>query len=144
MTELTPVGVIEDDNVALEYNCNNVKKEKLNSTLAALLDDHVLADVPKKPTLSHVDRFETCCREKVNEIEQSKMGHRHISCAIFKNNEKLLNDAAVLQDHGLRNHSQGEFYPILMSRTSKRHSRRRKHRFFHGLFKRRFFHCNCS
>ncbi|KAJ0896722.1 hypothetical protein HanRHA438_Chr08g0337781 [Helianthus annuus] len=36
------------------------------------------------------------------------------------------------------------FIPYVMSRTSKRHSRRRKHRFFHGLFKKRFFHCNCS
>lgn len=37
------------------YNSNNMKKARLNSTLAALLDDPVLADVPKKPTLSDVD-----------------------------------------------------------------------------------------
>lgn len=55
MAEETSGGVKEDENLALEYNSNNVKKAKLNSTLAALLDDPVLADVPKKPTLSDVD-----------------------------------------------------------------------------------------
>lgn len=55
MSEPTSSGVKEDDNVTVEYNTNNVKKVKLNSTLAALLDDPVLADVPKKPTLSDVD-----------------------------------------------------------------------------------------
>ncbi|KAI3730315.1 hypothetical protein L1987_61484 [Smallanthus sonchifolius] len=177
MTELTPGGVKEDDNVALEYNSNNVKKAKLNSTLAALLDDPVLADVPKKPTLSDVDTLislelgsamrvsvlkldgtsfdvavmnsatvkdlKLAVEKKVNEMEQSKMGHRHISWKhVWRNfclsyhNEKLLNDAAVLQDHGVRNHSQVHFIPYVMSRASKRHSRRRKHRFFHGLNRR--------
>ena len=37
------------------YNSSNVKKAKLQSTLAALLDDPILSDVPKKPTLSDVD-----------------------------------------------------------------------------------------
>lgn len=37
------------------YNSSNVKKAKLQSTLAALLDDPVLADVSKKPTLSDVE-----------------------------------------------------------------------------------------
>ncbi|KAJ0896659.1 putative U11/U12 small nuclear ribonucleoprotein 25kDa protein [Helianthus annuus] len=55
MTEPTLVGVYEDDNVALEYNSNNVKKAKLNLTLAVVLDDPVLAGVPKKPTLPDVD-----------------------------------------------------------------------------------------
>jgi U11/U12 small nuclear ribonucleoprotein SNRNP25 len=32
-----------------------VKKARLNSTLAALLHDPILADVPKNPTLSDVD-----------------------------------------------------------------------------------------
>ena len=55
MAEPTLSGVKEDESLALEYNTNNVKKAKLISTLAALLDDPVLADVPKKPTLSDVD-----------------------------------------------------------------------------------------
>ncbi|KAI3816961.1 hypothetical protein L1987_10746 [Smallanthus sonchifolius] len=82
-------------------------------------------------------------KKKVNEMEQSKMGHRHISWKhVWRNfclsyhNEKLLSDAAVLQDHGVRNHSQVHFIPYVMSRASKRHSRRRKHRFFHGLNRR--------
>ncbi|GJU37765.1 U11/U12 small nuclear ribonucleoprotein 25 kDa protein [Tanacetum coccineum] len=52
-------------------------------------------------------------KKKVNEMEQSKMGHRHISWKhVWRNfclsyhNEKLLNDDATLQDHGVRNHSQ--------------------------------------
>ncbi|KAM0007702.1 hypothetical protein Hdeb2414_s0135g00808371 [Helianthus debilis subsp. tardiflorus] len=39
-----------------------------------------------------------------------------------------MNDAAVLQDHGLRNRSEVNFIPYVMSRTSKQHSRWRKHR----------------
>ncbi|GKF06921.1 U11/U12 small nuclear ribonucleoprotein 25 kDa protein, partial [Tanacetum coccineum] len=86
--------------VALEYNTNNVKKAKLNSTLAALLDDPVLADVPRRPTLSDVDlelgsamrvsvlkldqtSFDVAVMNSatvnvngaVKEMEQSKMGH---------------------------------------------------------------------
>ena len=45
-----------DENSNVEgYNINNINKAKLNSTLAALLSDPILADVPKNPTLSHVD-----------------------------------------------------------------------------------------
>ncbi|KAJ0678117.1 putative U11/U12 small nuclear ribonucleoprotein 25kDa protein [Helianthus annuus] len=204
MSEPTSGGVKEDDNVALEYNTDNVKKARLNSTLAALLDDPVLADVPKKPTLSDVDTLislelgsamrvsvlkldgtsfgiklcllhfllsayniingcwllvldadvavmnsatvkdlKLAVKKKVNDMEQSKMGHRHISWKhVWRNfclshhNEKLLNDDANLQDHDVRNHSQVHFIPYVMSRASKQHSRRRKHRFFHGLNRR--------
>ncbi|KAL7588921.1 U11/U12 small nuclear ribonucleoprotein 25 kDa protein isoform X1 [Lactuca sativa] len=176
MTEPTSSS-IEDDNVVLEYNNNNVKKAKLNSTLAALLDDPVLADVPKNPTLSDVDTLislelgsamrvsvikmdntsfdvavmnsakvkdlKLAVEKKVNEMEQSKMGHRHISWKhVWRNfclsyhNEKLLNDDGILQDHGIRNHSQVHFMAYIMTRASNRHSRRRKHRFFHGLNRR--------
>lgn len=48
-------GLKEEDTLGLEYNNSNVKKARLLSTLAALLDDPILADVPKKPTLSDVD-----------------------------------------------------------------------------------------
>nr|XP_043612973.1 U11/U12 small nuclear ribonucleoprotein 25 kDa protein isoform X2 [Erigeron canadensis] len=147
MSEPTLSGVKEDDNLALEYNTNNVKKAKLNSTLSALLDDPVLADVPKKPTLSDVDTLislelgsamrvsvikldgtsfdvavmnsatvkdlKIAVKKKVNEMEQSKMGHRQISWKhVWRNfclshqNEKLLNDDAILLDLGVRNHSQ--------------------------------------
>lgn len=37
------------------YNSNTMKKARLHSTLTALLEDPILADVPKKPTLSDVD-----------------------------------------------------------------------------------------
>ncbi|XVE94478.1 hypothetical protein REPUB_Repub02eG0012500 [Reevesia pubescens] len=173
-------GSKEEENV-VAYNSNNVKKAKLNSTLTALLDDPIIADVPKKPTLSDVDTLislelgsamrisilkldgtsfdvammnsatvkdlKLAIKKKVIELEQSKMGHRHISwkhvwanfCLAY-HNEKLLDDNAVLQDFGVRNNSQVHFLPYLMSKDSgshsKSHSKKRKHRFFHGLNKR--------
>ncbi|XP_057974318.1 U11/U12 small nuclear ribonucleoprotein 25 kDa protein isoform X1 [Malania oleifera] len=158
------------------YNSGNVKKARLQSTLAALLDDPVLADVPKKPSLSDVDTLlnlelgsamrifvlkldntsfdvavlnsatvkdlKLAIKKKINEVEQSKMGHRHISWKhVWENyclsyhNEKLLHDASGLQDFGIRNNSQVHFSPCIRSRGSQRHTKGRKHRFFHGLNK---------
>ncbi|XP_043808239.1 U11/U12 small nuclear ribonucleoprotein 25 kDa protein isoform X2 [Manihot esculenta] len=129
------------------YNSSNVKKAKLQSTLAALLDDPILADVPRKPTLTDVDTLislelgsamrisvlkldgtsfdvammnsatvkdlKLAIKKKVIEMEQSKMGHRHISWkhvwenfAISCNNQKLLDDNSALHDFGVRNNSQ--------------------------------------
>ncbi|KAG8378012.1 hypothetical protein BUALT_Bualt08G0093800 [Buddleja alternifolia] len=202
-----------------EYNSSVVKKARLQSTLAALLNDPVLADVPKKPSVSDVDtlinlelgsamriavlkldgtsfgtsiylssafsqtpcyqyvnaanvsvnfgcidfylldfRFWFGCedvavmsnatvkdlklaiKKKVNEVEESKMGHRHISWkhvwanfCLSHHNEKLLDDSSALQDYGVRNNSQVQFIPYVVARNSRKHSRRRKHRFFHGL-----------
>ncbi|XP_057504016.1 U11/U12 small nuclear ribonucleoprotein 25 kDa protein-like [Actinidia eriantha] len=52
-------GMTEEDNnnidVGTGYNSNNVKKARLHSTLATILDDPILAGVPKKPALSDVD-----------------------------------------------------------------------------------------
>ncbi|KAB1211413.1 U11/U12 small nuclear ribonucleoprotein 25 kDa protein [Morella rubra] len=166
-----------EDNAG-EYNRDlNVKKARLNSTLAALLDDPILSDVPKNPTLSDVDTlfslelgsgmrvsvlkldgsafdlavlntatvkdFKLAIKKKVNDQEQSQMGHRHISwkhvwanfCLSF-NKEKLLDENSALQDFGIRNNSQVHFVPHVMSRGSQRHSKRRKHHFFHGLNRR--------
>ena len=45
-----------ESSVKREENVEDyVKKARLNSTLAALLHDPILADVPKNPTLSDVD-----------------------------------------------------------------------------------------
>ncbi|OAY59041.1 U11/U12 small nuclear ribonucleoprotein 25 kDa protein isoform X1 [Manihot esculenta] len=156
------------------YNSSNVKKAKLQSTLAALLDDPILADVPRKPTLTDVDTLislelgsamrisvlkldgtsfdvammnsatvkdlKLAIKKKVIEMEQSKMGHRHISWkhvwenfAISCNNQKLLDDNSALHDFGVRNNSQVNFVPYVMSKGFGKHSKRRKHRFFHGL-----------
>lgn len=38
-----------------DYNSSNIKRARLRSTLSALLQDPILADVPKSPTLSDVD-----------------------------------------------------------------------------------------
>ncbi|XP_047322996.1 U11/U12 small nuclear ribonucleoprotein 25 kDa protein-like isoform X2 [Impatiens glandulifera] len=157
---------------ATAYNSETVKKKaKLYSTLSALLDDPILSDVSKKPTLSDVDTLinlelgsamrisvlkkdstsfvnnsanvkdlKLAIKKKVNEREQSNMGHRQISWKhVWKNfclscqNVKMLDDSSSLQDHGLRNNAQVHFIPYVASKEFQRHSKRRKHRFFHGL-----------
>ncbi|KAG8385645.1 hypothetical protein BUALT_Bualt03G0066600 [Buddleja alternifolia] len=130
-----------------EYNNSAVKKARLQSTLAAFLNDPVLSDVPKKPSISDVDTLinlelgsamritvlkldatsfdvavmsnatvkdlKLAIKKKVNEVEESKMGHRHISwkhvwanLCLSNQNEKLLHDSSALQDHCVRNNSQ--------------------------------------
>ncbi|CAN6481625.1 unnamed protein product [Victoria cruziana] len=162
---------------AVAYNSSAVKKARLQSILSALLDDPILSDVPKKPTLADVDTlinlemgsamkvfilrmdastFEVAVlnsatvkdlklaiAKKTNEMEQAQMGHRHISwrhvwsnfCLAYRN-EKLIDDGNLLQDFGIRNNSQVNFVPYVASKQSQKHSKRRKHRFFHGLNKR--------
>ncbi|XP_015056940.1 U11/U12 small nuclear ribonucleoprotein 25 kDa protein isoform X1 [Solanum pennellii] len=173
--QLTAEGRKEETNVSLEYS-SDMKKARLHSTLVALLNDPVLADIPKNPTLTDVDTLislelgsamrisvlkldgssfdvtvmnsatvkdlKQAVRKRIDDTEQSKMGHRHISwrhvwsnfCLLF-HNEKLLDDTAKLQDYSIRNNAQVQFVPYVISRAFKRHSKRRKHRFFHGLSK---------
>ncbi|XP_020261623.1 U11/U12 small nuclear ribonucleoprotein 25 kDa protein isoform X2 [Asparagus officinalis] len=130
------------------YKSTTAKKARLQSMLSALLDDPILSDVPKKPSLSDVDTLinlelgsamrisvvrmdntsfvvavlnsatlkdlKLAIRKKTDEIEQAKMGHRHISwrhvwanfCLAYSN-EKLINDSALLSDYGIRNNSKG-------------------------------------
>ncbi|TKY67719.1 U11/U12 small nuclear ribonucleoprotein 25 kDa protein [Spatholobus suberectus] len=160
-----------------EYNKSSMKKARLNSLLTTLLDDPILSDVPKNPTLADVDTLislelgsamrisvlkldgttldvtvmnsatvkdlKLAIKKKVNDMEQSSMGHRHISwkhvwanyCLSCHNN-KLLGDNDALQNFGVRNNSQVQFVPYVTTKESRRHSKRRKHRFFHGLNKR--------
>ncbi|KAJ8437420.1 hypothetical protein Cgig2_031941 [Carnegiea gigantea] len=147
------------------YEGETMKRARLKSTLSALLDDPILSDVPKMPSLSDVDTLislelgsamrisvlklddvvllntatvkdlKLAIKKKVNEMEQSKMGHRHISwrhvwanyCLLY-HNDKLLNESASLQDFGIRNNSQVQFIPFIAAKQSRRHSRRKKHR----------------
>ncbi|KOM44810.1 hypothetical protein LR48_Vigan06g011600 [Vigna angularis] len=130
-----------------EYNKSSIKKARLNSLLTNLLDDPILSDVPKNPTLADVDTLislelgsamrisvlkldgstldvivmnsatvkdlKLAIKRKVNDMEQSGMGHRHISwkhvwanyCLSYHNN-KLLDDNDALQNFGVRNNSQ--------------------------------------
>ncbi|CAH9077385.1 unnamed protein product [Cuscuta europaea] len=166
----------KDTSNAPEYQSSSVKKARLHLTLGALLNDPILADVPKNPSFSDVDTLislelgsamritilkldntsvdvavlnsatvkdlKQAVRKKIEEMEDSNMGHRHISwkhvwdnfCLSY-NNEKLLDDGAKLQDYGIRTNCVVQFTPYVMSRASQRHSRSRKHRFFHGLNK---------
>ncbi|CAN1127493.1 U11/U12 small nuclear ribonucleoprotein 25 kDa protein [Linum perenne] len=164
----------EGDEDVGSYNSSNVKKAKLQSTLAALLEDPVLSDVPKNPSLSDVDTLislefgsamrisvlkldgttfdvavmnsatlkdlKLAIKRKVTEMEQSKMGHRQISWrhvwanyCLSHRNQKLLDDSSALQEFGIRNNSQVNFVPYVVSKGSGKHSKRKKHRFFHGL-----------
>ncbi|XP_010534261.1 PREDICTED: U11/U12 small nuclear ribonucleoprotein 25 kDa protein [Tarenaya hassleriana] len=79
-------------------------------------------------------------KKRISETEQAHLGHRHISwknvwsnfCLSY-NNEKLLDDNAVLQDVGIRNNSQVNFTPYVTKKGRGRHSKRKKHRLFRGL-----------
>ncbi|KAL2496141.1 U11/U12 small nuclear ribonucleoprotein 25 kDa protein [Forsythia ovata] len=163
-------------NTGPEYNASIVKKAKLQSTVAALLNDPILSDVMKNPTLSDVDTLinlelgsamrisvlkldgtsidvavmnsatvkdlKLAIKKKVTDMEETRMGHRQISwkhvwanfCLSY-HNEKLLIDNSALQTCGIRNNSQVHFIPYVVSRTSQRHSKGKKHSFFHGLNK---------
>ncbi|XP_062184452.1 U11/U12 small nuclear ribonucleoprotein 25 kDa protein [Phragmites australis] len=156
------------------YHSSEAKQARLQSMLSALLDDPILADVPRKPSLADVDTLinlelgsamrvtvvkldstsfdvavlnsatvkdlKLAIKKKINEIEQEQMGHRHISWkhvwdnyCLAHHNEKLIDDGSALTSYGVRNNSKVCFSPHIMSRVYRKHSRRRKHRFFHGL-----------
>ncbi|KAH1082709.1 hypothetical protein J1N35_022470 [Gossypium stocksii] len=172
-------GVKEEEKV-MGYNSKNVKKVALHSTLIALLDDPILADVLEKPSLSDVDtlinlelgsamcisiikldgtsfstlqmlslsqlgrplatdefshgeRFEARNQEESDRVRAIQDG-RHVwaNFCLAHHNEKLLDDGTALQDFGVQNNSQVHFLPYVVSKGSRRHSKRRKHRFFHG------------
>ncbi|KAJ8467987.1 hypothetical protein OPV22_030539 [Ensete ventricosum] len=168
-------GSKTEENVG--YSSITAKKAQLQSMLSALLDDPILSDVPKKPTLADVDTLinlelgsamkisvtkmdntsfdvavlnsatvkdlKLAIRKKINEIEQAKMGHRHISWrhvwanfCLAHHNEKLIDDNCMLTEYGIHNNSKVHFFPCVVSRASQKHSKRKKHRFFHGLSKR--------
>ncbi|TYI36980.1 hypothetical protein ES332_A03G179900v1 [Gossypium tomentosum] len=174
------------------------KKVALLSTLAALLDDPILADISKKPSFSDVDTLinlelgsgmcisivkldgtffdvavmnsatvkdlKLTIKKKVIELEQSKMGHQHISwrhvwanfylanhneilvfeiilkCCIWPSLKSIdlahinLNKIHMLMNYGNPS-SRVHFLPYVVSKGSGRHSKRRKHQFFHGLNK---------
>lgn len=72
-------------NVDVEgYQSNNINKARLQSTLAALVDDPILSDVPKKPTLSDVDtlinlELGSAMRISVLKLDGSSLGKSHNS-----------------------------------------------------------------
>ncbi|CAI0382387.1 unnamed protein product [Linum tenue] len=215
-------AVASEEEIGSYYHSSNVKKAKLQSTLSALLDDPVLADVPKNPSLSDVDTLislelgsamrvsvlkldgTTLGNEKKNRIPPSSLWHfvEHLACnchpnlcvstlgerrrggdelgnrkgfegsdheesdrngaiengssphfmkvkhlfshsvcrrhvwanfALSHHNQKLTDDNSPLQEFGLRNNSQVNFVPYVAAKASGHHSKRKNHRFFHGL-----------
>lgn len=68
-------------------------------------------------------------KKKVNDMEESAMGHRHISwrhvwsnfCLSY-HNEKLLDDNSSLQDYGIRNNSQVLCLSTLSFHVSYKHT----------------------
>ncbi|KAJ0086342.1 hypothetical protein Patl1_09463 [Pistacia atlantica] len=72
-----------------------------------------------------VKELKLAIKKKVNEMEQSKMGHRHISWkhvwknyCLFYQNQKLLDENSALEDFGIRNNSQVQFVAYVMSKAS--------------------------
>ncbi|XP_037487468.1 U11/U12 small nuclear ribonucleoprotein 25 kDa protein-like [Triticum dicoccoides] len=167
-------GAAKPEEEVAAYQSSEAKQARLQSMLATLLDDPILADVPRKPSLADVDTLinlelgsamrvtvvkldntsfdvavlntatlkdlKLAIRKKITEIEQGQMGHRHISWKhIWENyclthqSEKLIDDNSALSSYDIRNNSKVCFSPHVMSRIHQKHSRRRKHRFFHGL-----------
>lgn len=71
----------EDDMVG--YNSSTVKKARLQSTLSALLNDPILGDVPKRPTLKEVDtlislEMGSAMRISVAKMDGTSFGKLHI------------------------------------------------------------------
>ncbi|PKA53996.1 hypothetical protein AXF42_Ash016161 [Apostasia shenzhenica] len=60
---------------ALAYNSVIAKRARLQSMLSALLDDPVLADVPKRPTLADVDTLINLEKGSAMKITVVKMDH---------------------------------------------------------------------
>ncbi|XP_078428847.1 ubiquitin-like superfamily protein isoform X2 [Wolffia australiana] len=96
------------------------------------------------PNSATVKDLKSAIRKKTEEMQEGQMGHRHISWrhvwanfCLSHNNEKLVDDDSLLQNFGVRGNSRVRFTPYVQSRVSQRHSRsrRRRHRFFHGLNK---------
>ncbi|XP_074561964.1 U11/U12 small nuclear ribonucleoprotein 25 kDa protein-like [Curcuma longa] len=135
------------------YSSITTKKAQLQSMLSTLLDDPILADVSKKPTLVDVDTLinlelgsamkitivkmdntsfdvavlnsatvkdlKLAIKKKINEMEQTTMGHRHISWrhvwanfCLSHQNEKLVDDNSVLSEYGVTNNSKVHFFPL--------------------------------
>ncbi|KAH9693611.1 U11/U12 small nuclear ribonucleoprotein 25 kDa protein [Citrus sinensis] len=164
MESSSSCGAKEEEVEVGDYNSSTMKKARLHSTLTALLDDPILADVPKKPTLSDVDTLislemgsamrisilkldgtsfavmnsatvkdlKLAIKKKVNDMEQK---HVWANYCLSHQNQKLLDENSALQDCGVRNNSQVQFVPFVLSKGSGKHSKRRKHRIFRGLSK---------
>lgn len=66
-----------------DYNSDNFKKARLQSTLTTLLEDPILADVPKKPTLADVDtlislELGSAMRISILKLDGSSLGTQYI------------------------------------------------------------------
>lgn len=103
--------------------------------------DGTTLDVAALNTASVRDLKEAI-QKKVDEMEEEKMGHRHISwkhvwgnfCLVY-NNEKLLRDSSLLSEFGIKNGDELSYAHHLVSREAGCHSHPKKRRFFHGLRK---------
>lgn len=65
-----------------EYNKSSLKKARLQSVLTTLLDDPILADVPKNPTLADVDtlishELGSAMRISILKLDGTSYGNTH-------------------------------------------------------------------
>ncbi|KAL3683969.1 hypothetical protein R1sor_001991 [Riccia sorocarpa] len=147
--------------------------------LKALLEDPVLSDVPKKPTLFDIETLlgveqgsamkltilkidnttfdvavlntatvrdlKAAVQKKVDSVEESQLGHRHISwytLGLFVV-EVFMRFSIVPVPNSewkailvlMKTNDQIRFTQHVLSREAGRHSRAKKRRFFHGLRK---------
>jgi len=152
------------------------RRSQFEPLVSTLLDDPVLADVPKNATVSDIDTLigvelgsamklsilkldgthfdvavlntakvrdlKEAVMKYVDTMEQSQLGHRHISwkhvwgnfCLSF-GNERLVDDESRLTGFGIRNNDELKFEHHVATRENGLHSRAKKRRFFHGLRK---------
>ncbi|RWW03401.1 hypothetical protein BHE74_00048673 [Ensete ventricosum] len=103
-------GSKTEENVG--YSSITAKKAQLQSMLSALLDDPILSDVPKKPTLADVDtlinlELGSAMKISVTKMDNTSFGMRHVwaNFCLAHHNEKLIDDNCMLTEYGIHNNS---------------------------------------
>ncbi|RRT62771.1 hypothetical protein B296_00043204 [Ensete ventricosum] len=118
-------GSKTEENVG--YSSITAKKAQLQSMLSALLDDPILSDVPKKPTLADVDtlinlELGSAMKISVTKMDNTSFGmwyrlqvplilvlgfRRHVwaNFCLAHHNEKLIDDNCMLTEYGIHNNS---------------------------------------
>lgn len=110
MESSSSCGAKEEEVEVGDYNSNTMKKARLHSTLTALLDDPILADVPKKPTLSDVDTLISLEMGSAMRISILKLDGTS-----FGSLKLLLFSARHLNKHFIRISYKAEYYFIFFA-----------------------------
>lgn len=117
MESSSSCGAKEEEVEVGGYNSNTMKKARLHSTLTALLEDPILADVPKKPTLSDVDTLISLEMGSAMRISILKLDGTS-----FGSLKLLLFSARHLNKHFIRISYKAEYYFIFFAAVIVIHS----------------------